>query len=102
MTGYFVPGTSGRQLRDAVAPARLLDSRVGTGLAGKFSLGTPAHASRSPGAVACRPSAVAVTGNLTVTDQTAAGYVFLGPDPTDRPDHLRPSTSRWVTAGPTG
>ncbi len=29
--------------------------------------------------------AVAVTGNLTVTSQTAAGYVFLGPDPTPTP-----------------
>jgi hypothetical protein len=29
--------------------------------------------------------AVAVTGNLTVTNQTAAGYLFLGPDPVASP-----------------
>jgi hypothetical protein len=30
-------------------------------------------------------NAVAVTGNLTVTDQTAAGFVFLGPVATNAP-----------------
>ena len=32
-----------------------------------------------------RPDAVAVTGNLTVTGQTAAGYVYLGPEPVSDP-----------------
>ena len=27
-------------------------------------------------------TAIAVTGTLTVTQQSAAGFVFLGPDPT--------------------
>jgi len=30
-------------------------------------------------------SAVAITGNLTVTQQTAPGYVYLGPDPVASP-----------------
>ena len=29
--------------------------------------------------------AVAVTGNLTVTGQTAPGYLYLGPDPVNDP-----------------
>ena len=55
-----------------LAPARVLDSRFGNGLSGKFSAGVPANAT-------------AVTGNLTVTNQTAAGAAFLGPSPTPAP-----------------
>ena len=33
-------------------------------------------------------NATAVTGNLTVTDQTAGWAVFLGPDPVASPNQL--------------
>jgi hypothetical protein len=61
-------------------PARILDSRNGTGLSGTFS----SHSARSfqvTGGTSGVPAgnATAVTGNLTVTGQTALGYLYLGP-----------------------
>jgi hypothetical protein len=67
-----------------LTPARILDTRNGTGLSGPLS----SHAARtfqvtSRGGV---PSnATAVTGNLTVTAQTSRGYVYLGPDAVSNP-----------------
>ena len=68
-----------------LTPARLLDSRNGTGLSGAFS----SHVARTfavTGKGGVPSGAVAVTGNLTVTAQTALGYLYLGPvamnDPT--------------------
>jgi preprotein translocase subunit SecG len=68
-----------------LTPARLLDSRVGTGLAGAFG----SHAARTfqvTGRGNVPSNAIAVTGNLTVTGQTSNGYLFIGPvamnDPT--------------------
>jgi hypothetical protein len=71
-----------------VSPVRLLDTRTGNGLSGKF-------ASRSPRtfAIAGRggipADATAVTGNLTVVEQTSSGFLSLGPIP-----DASPSTSR--------
>ena len=67
-----------------VGPVRLLDTREGIGLSGRFT-------SRSPRtfAVAGRggvpADATAVTGNLTVVQQTSSGYLALGPIPTSNP-----------------
>jgi hypothetical protein len=67
-----------------VTPVRLLDTREGNGLAGTF-------VSRSPRsfAVAGRggipADATAVTGNLTVTEQTSSGFLSLGPIPDPSP-----------------
>lgn len=67
-----------------LTPARLLDSRFGNGLSGKFSANTPRTFQVSDrGGVPA--NATAVTGNLTVTGQNAAGYAFLGPDPLANP-----------------
>ena len=33
----------------------------------------------------CPVTATAVTGTLTVTEQSAAGFIYLGPDPTNSP-----------------
>jgi len=61
-----------------VTPARLLDTRTGNGLSGRFT-------SRSPrtfdvaGRGGVPADATAVTGNLTVTQQTSAGWLALGP-----------------------
>ena len=68
----------------ALSPARLLDSRFGNGLSGPFSVGVPRTFAVS-GRGGVPSNAVAVTGNLTVTGQTAAGYVFLGPAPVANP-----------------
>ena len=77
VTGYFVPDTSGATYH-ALTPARILDSRSGTGLGGAFS----SHVARTFGVTGrgkVPAGAVAVTGNLTVTGQRAAGYLYLGP-----------------------
>ena len=77
MTGYFVPDSSGATYV-ALTPARILDTRNGTGLSGPFS----SHAARTfqvAGHGGVPSNAIAVTGNLTVTGQTSNGYLFLGP-----------------------
>jgi hypothetical protein len=65
-------------------PTRLLDTRNGPGLSGPFS----SHAARAfqvteRGGVPA--NATAVTGNLTVTSQTGAGYLSIGPVATNDP-----------------
>jgi len=68
----------------ALSPARLLDTRVGNGLSGAFSAGV-ARTFQVTGRGGVPANAIAVSGNLTVTGQTAAGYVYLGPLPTPSP-----------------
>jgi hypothetical protein len=87
VTGYFVPNTSAAKYQ-SVTPARVLDTRNGTG----FYTGvgpSSSHEAREfwvPGYGGVPSNAVAVTGNLTVTAQTSLGYLYLGPvamnDPT--------------------
>src|SRR5665811_730024 len=77
VTGYFVPNMTGATYVP-LTPARILDTRSGTGLAGAFS----SHVARTFGVIGrgkVPAGAVAVTGNLTVTGQRAAGYLYLGP-----------------------
>jgi hypothetical protein len=62
----------------AVDPTRLLDTRIGLGLSGRFVSHTPRSFSVA-GTTPIPSNAIAVTGNLTVTGQTSAGYVTLGP-----------------------
>ena len=77
VTGYFTPDTSGATYH-ALTPARILDTRTGTGLSGAFGN----HSARTfavAGAGGVPTNATAVTGNLTVTGQGSAGYLFIGP-----------------------
>ena len=83
VTGYFAPDSSGATYV-ALTPTRLLDSRSGNGLSGPFDSHVP-RTFTVIGRGAVPTNAVAVTGNLTVTQQTAAGYVFLGPAATANP-----------------
>ncbi|HEX7543617.1 MAG TPA: PQQ-binding-like beta-propeller repeat protein [Candidatus Limnocylindrales bacterium] len=67
-----------------LTPTRLLDTRNGTGLSGPFS----SHAARTfqvTGRGGVPANATAVTGNLTVTSQTGAGYLYVGPVATNNP-----------------
>jgi hypothetical protein len=83
VTGYFTPDSSGSTYL-ALNPARILDTRSGTGLAGPFSN----HVARTFGVSGhggVPANATAVTGNLTVTGQTSSGYLFIGPAATDDP-----------------
>ena len=82
-TGYFAADPSGSTYVP-LTPARLLDSRVGNGLSGKFSAGVP-RTFQVSGRGGVPGSASAVTGNFTVTNQTAAGAAFLGPNPVANP-----------------
>jgi hypothetical protein len=77
VTGYFTPDATGASYR-ALTPARILDSRYGTGLSGTFS----SHVARTfqvAGRGGVPANATAVTGNLTVTQQTKLGFLFIGP-----------------------
>jgi spore germination protein YaaH len=83
VTGYFVPDMSGATYV-ALNPARVLDTRSGTGLGGPSS----SHAARTfqvTGQGGVPSNAIAVTGNLTVTAQTGPGYLYVGPVATDNP-----------------
>ena len=60
----------------SLTPARILDTRDGTGLSGKF-VSSKAREFAVAGQGGVDPAATAVTGNLTVTGQTQAGYVAL-------------------------
>jgi len=62
----------------------VLDSRFGTGLSGKFTAGVP-RTFQVSGSGGVPANATAVTGNLTVTNQTRGGAAFLGPSPTPNP-----------------
>jgi serine protease len=68
----------------SLTPARLLDTRNGTGLSGTFSSGV-ARTFAVTGHGGVPAGAVAVTGNLTVTQQTSPGFVALTPAPTNTP-----------------
>ncbi len=78
VTGYFTPDASGAVFVP-LTPTRVLDSRDGTGgLSGAFS----SHVARTftvIGHASVPSGAIAVTGNLTVTQQTSLGYLFIGP-----------------------
>jgi hypothetical protein len=76
VTGYYTPDTTGSEYVP-ITPTRVLDTRNDTGLAGTLYANTPATLLVT-GAVV--PSvANAVTGNVTVVDETAGWAVFLGP-----------------------
>lgn len=82
VTGAFVP--SGGDVYAPLGPTRLLDSRVGVGLAGTFKSGL-ARTLKVAGTKGVPSNATAVTVNLTVVNQTAAGYLSLTTTPTDAP-----------------
>ena len=84
VTGYFVAADTGARFTP-IGPARVLDSRSGAGgYSTPFVSGTPR--TFQLGGVAGMPSdAVAVAGNLTVTGQTAGGYVSMTTNATSTP-----------------
>ncbi len=77
VTGYFLAGSSGASYFP-LAPQRVLDSRVNIGLSGVFRANTARTFTVADG-TPVPTNAVAVTGNLTVTGQTKAGYIVLAP-----------------------
>jgi spore germination protein YaaH len=83
VTGYFVPDASGATYMP-LSPTRLLDTRVGNGLSGALSAGVPATF-QVAGRGGVPATATAVTGNLTIVDQTKSWAVALGPNATPTP-----------------
>ncbi len=67
-----------------ITPLRILDSRIGTGLSGKFTSNT-ARTWQVAGVGGIPANAVAVTGNVTVTQQETAGFVSVTPTATNTP-----------------
>ena len=88
VTGYFTAGL-GHATYTPVSPAtRVLDSRPGisTGLSGRFVANTPRTLTIGGASGSGVPAdAVAITGNLTVINQTRAGYISVTPDPDPSP-----------------
>jgi hypothetical protein len=81
VTGYFLNDSTGATYK-TVVPVRVLDTRpaYNIGLAGAFK----ANINREfkvRGVFGIPAQAIAVTGNLAVTGQTAAGYVSLSTTP---------------------
>jgi hypothetical protein len=68
----------------AVGPNRIVDTRTGLGLSSTLKSRVP-QTFQVTGRGGVPSGAVAVTGNLTVTGQTAGGYLFLGPNPIANP-----------------
>ena len=76
VTGYFLADDTGATFT-SITPARILDTRINAGLSGKFVNGTARKLLVTGGAI---PStATAITGNLTVTQQSAGGYLSVSP-----------------------
>jgi hypothetical protein len=81
VTSASIPGATYVPLN----PSRILDSRDGTGgLSGKFN-SYVARTFHVIGAGGVPEGASAVTGNLTVTQQSAPGYLYIGPIATNNP-----------------
>jgi hypothetical protein len=82
VTGYFVADASGATYV-VISPTRLVDSRTSKGGLTKLSANHHQTVTFSGGPIPT--DALALTGNLTVTNQTAAGYFSLTTDPNDAP-----------------
>ena len=79
VTGYYRAAGAGMVFY-ALEPGRIMDTRMNvlTGLKGMFTSGTPRRLD-TDGHWGVPVGAKAVTGNLTVTGQTAGGYVAITP-----------------------
>jgi len=77
ITGYFTADLSGDTYHP-LTPARLLDTRTGNGLVGVFKANIPrTFAVAGRGGVPI--DAEAVTGNLTVTNESSSFAAYIGP-----------------------
>jgi hypothetical protein len=69
-----------------INPTRLLDTRYGNGLPGKLSANTPATFNVGGRAGSGIPTnAAAITGNVTVVNETNSWAIYLGPNPIASP-----------------
>src|ERR1035437_3006793 len=76
---YVAPATRGDTYHPLFVPGRAMDSRYGTGNVVKFQAGVPQTLHLSGTLLGLPTNTDAVTGNITVVGQTAAGYVSVAP-----------------------
>jgi hypothetical protein len=76
VTGYFTADTTGSTYHPLAGPVRIVDSRIALGLPTKLTSGSP-QSFGVTGVGGVPAGATAITGNLTVTGQSAGGYVAL-------------------------
>ena len=83
-----------------MTPVRLLDSRGGNGLSGKFAAKTP-RSFLVAGRNGVPANAIAVTGNITSVNSNLGWAAYLGPDPLASPStstvNFKPARSRATT-----
>ena len=82
VTGYFLADDTGATF-SPLAPVRVLDTRAGpgqVGLAGTFANSVP-RTLQIAGTNGVPADATAITGNLTVTQQSAGGFLAITKDP---------------------
>jgi hypothetical protein len=85
VTGYFTPDESGDTYH-ALAPARLLDTRIGNGQSKKAKLKANVPITFTiAGRGGVPANAVAVTGNVTVANASNGWAVYVGPTPLAKP-----------------
>jgi hypothetical protein len=83
VTGYYTVDATGSTFVP-INPARLLDTRTGNGLVGRFKANVPrSFTVAGRGGVPVQASGV--TGNVTIVYQTNAWAVYLGPLSTASP-----------------
>ena len=83
VTGYFTNDVTGFGFH-AITPYRLMDTRSGIGLSGKFTANTP-RGLPVAGHGVIPSGATAVTGNLTTVNSTNGWSVYAGPVSTGSP-----------------
>jgi hypothetical protein len=83
VTGYFLADDTGATFTP-LTPVRVLDTRIGTGLTGKFVNSVPRTLTVA-GTNGIPLTATAVTGNVTITQQSGPGYFAVTKDPTATP-----------------
>ena len=84
-TSYITVSVPTAATYTAMNPVRVMDSRDGTGgIVGKFVNGTP-RSFQVANTHGIPPNAVAITGNLTVGNQSKSGFLFIGPTATSTP-----------------
>jgi hypothetical protein len=93
VTGYYTADLSGAQYVP-LTPAKVLDSRTGLALSGKFVANVPRTIPIWDQAFV-PSSANGVTGVISVYNQTSGSAVFIGPDPIEKP----PTSSLNFVAG---
>jgi hypothetical protein len=83
VTGYYVQDLTGAKFFP-LSPGRALDSRTGLGLSGKF-VASSARTLTVGGRVNVPTNAIAITGNLTVVNQTRGGFASMTKVATNSP-----------------